>query len=513
MAKVVQQGRREFLKHAGAGSVLVAMPPFLAGCGVMPATDLGPAPPANPFLDWFGIDQAMMSRVMSELTARGADHAELYFQHRRTRQLQYANGEISEPQADIEQGVGLRVVVAGQVGFAATEDLTLTAMLATARRAAAGAASASVLSPSRFEQRTAPDNYPVAHHWSDIAIEQRLSVLERAAQAATAGNSEVAGVAMNWQDTDERVLIATLDGNYVTDRRPLTRLSLQVEVQRGGEGHSGFASVSARQGLDWYTDAKLQQLASEARDRARLRFEARRPPLGEMPVVLAAGTGGIILHEALGHTLEADFNAALQGPYRDRIGEQVAAPAVSVIDDATMRHERGAYNVDDEGTDGQRNVLIENGVLRTYLHDRLSARRLGRAANGCGRRESFRFSPMPRMSCTRIANGSHAPEEILRAVDKGIWATTFTDGQVDPLTGEFSFAVNAGWLLDKGKATMPIRDVRIRGVGPEMLQRMTMVGNDGTMDSAGWTCGKRGQQVPVSHGMPTALVSRLLVSG
>lgn len=505
--------RRKFLKHIAAGSASVCAPAFLVGCAEIPAAVSHPPLPQHPFLSGFGVDQTELARVMSELTGRGAAYADIYLQQRRSHSLRLADGVAELPAVTLERGAGLRVVVDGQTGFAATADLSQESLLGAARDAAQIATGSAATAPERFVDVPAGnDFYAIVTHWSEVADERRWPILQEAAAAAFAVDPSISRVTVDWQDSDERILIATLDGQLHSDYRPLTRLSVQVDVQRGNEMHSGFASVSARQGIAWYDAARIGDVAKRAVERALLRFDARHPPLGEMPVVLAAGTSGIVLHEALGHAFEADFSLPGTGPYAGRLGEQIAAPLVTLVDDATMPHERGALNIDDEGTNGQRTVLIERGILRSFLHDRSSAADAGVAPTGSGRRESFRHAPLPRMSCTQIMNGNDPIDDLLLAAGRGLLAETYSAGQVDPASGDFTFRINSGWFIDNGKRSFPVRDLSLSGNGPELLLNVQQLANDGRMDEAGWTCGKRGQRVPVSHGTPSALVTGLRIS-
>jgi TldD protein len=318
---------------------------------------------------------------------------------------------------------------------------------------------------------------------------------------------------VHWSDVDERVLIATLDGRLVTDHRPMTRMTVLVTAKKGEEVQSGFSNIAAREELSWYTEGRLARTAKEAVDRTMLLFDTVRPPTGEMPVILAAGASGVLLHEAVGHTMEADFNRTGASIYSGMIGEKVAEPFVSVVDEATIPRERGALNYDDEGNSAGRTVMVENGVLKSYLHDQVSARQYDLQPTGSGRRESYKFAPMPRMTCTFMEDGPHSKEEIIAAVDRGVICETYTDGQVQLATGDYSFSIKNGWLVEDGKVTAPIKDFGIIGSGPELLQRITMVADDRQLDAGGWTCGKNGQSVPVSQGMPTVLVSKMTVAG
>jgi TldD protein len=505
--------RREFLRHAAAGSAVVTMPAFLGACAVQPATDLARRTPDNPFMDWFGVDQATVARVMSELTANGADAAELYFQHTRNNFLQLEDGIVSNANAGIEQGVGLRVVIGEQTGYAFTEDLTLPSMLAAARTAAAIASRNAVVAPQAYDPQAMGRLYATAVPWSDVGIDRKLPLLKFVEARAKSLDPAVDRVSVYWNDADERVMIATLDGRLVTDYRPMTRVTVTVNAKKDGQVQSGYANIAAREDVAWYTEERLAAMVQEAVDRTLILFEARRPPAGEMPVILAAGASGILLHEAIGHGLEADFNRKGTSIYSDMIGQQVAAPFVTVVDQANIPRERGALNVDDEGNDAGRTVLVENGVLRSYLHDQISARQYGLAPTGSGRRESYRFAPMPRMSCTFMEDGPHSKDELIAAVDKGIICETYTNGQVQIGPGDFTFYVKNGWLVEHGKITAPIKDVNIIGNGPDSLQNITMVANDKRLDTGGWTCGKNGQSVPVSQGIPTVLVASMTVGG
>jgi TldD protein len=505
--------RRQFLGSMAAGSAILTMPAFLSGCGVSPAMTPTAPTPANPFLTWFGVDEATIAKVMAELTANGADAADLYFQHTRVNFLGMEDGIVSRADSEIAQGVGLRAVVGDQTGYAFTEDLTLASMLAAARTAAAIASGSRVVPPQAFNPKNSGDLYRTQVAWIDVGVDSKLPLLQRVDRLARAADPSVDKVSVYWADSDERVLIATLDGHLITDHRPMTRLSAQVTATRNGESQSGFSNIAAREEFSWYTSERIDRMVKEAVDRTLILFEAKRPPAGEMPVILAAGPSGILLHEAIGHGMEADFNRKGTSIYSDMIGKPVAEPFITVVDQATIPKERGALNYDDEGNECGRTVLVENGILKSYLHDSISARHYKVPTTGSGRRESYRFAPMPRMTCTFMEDGPHTREEIIAAVDNGIIAETYTNGQVQIGAGDYTFYVKNGWLVEKGRVTAPIKDVNIIGNGPESLRRITMVANDGHLDTGGWTCGKNGQQVPVSQGIPTVLVSSMTVGG
>ena len=460
-------------------------------------------------MDWFGVDQATVATVMSELTANGADAADLYFQHSRFNSLSLEDGIVSKADSTIQQGVGLRVVIGDQVGYAFTEDLTLPSMLEAARTASSIASGSRFAAPQAFTPKELGGMYTTSVPWADVGIDQKLPVLKYIEEHAKARDPAVDKVSVYWADGDERVMIATLDGNLVTDHRPMTRATVLVTASKGDEVQSGFSNIAAREELGWYTQERLDAMIDEAVDRTMILFDAIHPPAGEMPVILASGASGILLHEAIGHGMEADFNRTGTSIYSDKIGKKVAEPFVTVVDQATIPRERGALNYDDEGNKAGRTVLVENGILKSYLHDQISAKQYDLHPTGSGRRQSYKHAPMPRMSCTFMEDGPHTKEEIIEAVDHGIICETYTNGQVQIGAGDYTFGVKNGWLVEGGRITAPIKDVSISGNGPELLKRITMVANDARLDTGGWTCGKNGQTVPVSQGIPTVLVSSM----
>ena len=502
--------RREFLSRAAAGGAIISMPAFLQGCGTQLASIIAEPPPENPFLTWFAVDESIVSQVMSTLTAKGADIADAYFQHTQSSKLSLADGAIGNAGTDIQQGVGLRVVQGDHTGFAFTEDLSLPAMLATAESALASGATAGAAPALQFLPRG--DLYEVTVPWGDVDVERKSAILQSIDEQARAADPAIEKVTINWDDVDEHVMIVALDGRVATDKRPMTRLTLVVTATRDGNSQTGFSSIAARADINWYTEERITALVDEAVSRTLVQFDARRAPSGEMPVILAAGTSGVILHEAVGHAFEADFIRDGTSPYADKLGANIAESSVTLVDDARIPGEPGALNVDDEGLATGANTLVENGVLSSYLHDRISAMHFGVEPTGSGRRESYRHVPMPRMSCTTMKNGEHTRDAIIAEVDKGILCETYADGQVQLGAGGFTFQGKNAWLVDKGKLAAPIKDVNISGNGADLLANITMVGNDSGLGAGGWTCGKKGQVVPVSYGMPTVLVSTLAVS-
>ena len=502
--------RRDFLRRVGAGGAIVTLPAWLQGCGVQPTQLLGNKQPEDPYLAWFGLDEPQVGRLMSTLTAGGADVADIYFQQSRTTRLTLQDGKPQDPRIDMQTGAAMRVINGENSGFAITEDLSAEALLGTARHAGMGAGEPA--EAAAFQSRLAGNLYAVDSPWSDVGLESRAAILEKVDVQARASDPMISRVVVDWHDIDENVLIATADGELVADSRPMTGITLIVTATRDGATQSGFASIAARAGMDWYTDERLAELVQTAVDRTLVQFDARRVPTGELPVILGAGESGVVLHEAIGHMFEGDFVAEGKSPFAGRLGEQVASGYVSLVDDPGMPRERGALNIDDEGSSTGRTQLIEGGTLRAFLHDRRSALAAGVASTGSGRRESYRHEPLPRMSCTRLENGPHSREEIIASVDKAVICETFPAGRADIGAGSFSFEVKNGWLVENGRVTAPVKDFRIRGNGADLLRNITMVADDGRMDPGGWICGKKKQNVPVSQGMPTVLVDSLTIN-
>lgn len=462
----------------------------------------------------FEVDEAIVRRTLGELGSRGADQGELFFQSSSSTSITYQDGIVSRADASVDRGVGLRCVIGEQTGYAYTEELTPEAMRDAARAAASIASGGAVAAPQRIaHEPVAHDRYRIARPWREVGIEEKLPILRRAAELARAADPSIVKVEVAWGDGESRVVIADLNGRLVEDVRPMTRMTVTLTAERNGQRQTNRANIAARAGLDFYTEARLREVVRQAAERTLILFEASRPPAGELPVVLAAGASGILLHEAIGHGMEADYNRKRVSIYADMLGKEVAAPFVTIVDDGTLEGERGSLNVDDEGEPAARTVLVDRGVLVGYMHDAISARSYGVAPTGSGRRQSFRHAPLPRMRCTTMEPGPHTREEIVRSVERGVLAETFTNGQVQIGAGDYTFYIKNGWLIEDGRITAPIKDVNIIGSGPETLRRITMVADDAKLDTGGWTCGKRGQSVPVSLGMPTVLVSHLTIGG
>ncbi|MCB9666098.1 MAG: TldD/PmbA family protein [Alphaproteobacteria bacterium] len=461
-----------------------------------------------------GVDEALLGAALEAATAHGADAAELFVQHSTSTSIGLADRIVNRVHTSVDLGVGVRVVIGDQVGYAYTEDLSLEAVLRAAATASEIARHSGASRPTPVGVRAVARNlYPLSRSWTDVEIAERIPLIRHWEEGAFAADPRVRKVQVNLADGESRVLIARADGLRVTDLRPMTRAFVSVTVEDGDKKESGSYNVAGRTGLELYDAGRQERLVSQSVHRALRALEAGSPPAGELPVVMAAGSSGILLHEAIGHGLEADFNRKGISIFADKVGQAVATPEVTVVDDATLPGARGALNIDDEGNATERTVLVEGGVLKGYLHDGISARHYGVTPTGSGRRESFRHPVLPRMRCTYMEAGPHDPAEIIASTKQGIYCETFSNGQVQIGGGDFAFYVTFGYLIEDGRLTRPIKDVNLVGNGPKVLATIDMVGNDLEIDEGGWTCGKDGQGVPVSQGMPTVRVAKLSVGG
>ncbi len=495
-----------------AGGAALAAVPLLSGCAR--ALRGSGQTEGITYFSRFGIDEALLRATLATALSRGGDRADVFVQHRVVNQLALEDGEVNRAFANVELGAGVRVVKGDQQGYAYTEDLTVESLAQAARAAAAIADGPARELPKSFRvQGAAPGRYPLHTRWEDVGVAQKLPLLGRVNEATFATDKRVLKVSVQLADETGGVLVATSDGRIVEDLQPMTRMYLQCLAQSGDRREQGSWNIAGRQGIDWYTQARLDKLVNRAVQRTVVLFDAVPAPVGEMPVVLGSGGSGILLHEAIGHGMEADFNRKNTSVFADKLGKPVAKPFVSIVDDGTQAHARGALNVDDEGNAVGQTMLVEGGTLTSYLHDGISAQHYGVAPTGNGRRESYRHAPQPRMRSTYMLPGPHKREEIIASVKRGLFCDSFSNGQVHIGPGDFTFYVTAGWLIEDGKLTRPVKDVNIIGNGPKVLEQIDMVGDDLEIDEGGWTCGKNGQSVPVSQGMPSVRVASMTVGG
>lgn len=466
------------------------------------------------YRDRFNIDEAAMESLLGAALARGGDFAELFFEHRRSGSIDYQDEQIKSSAASITQGVGIRVVRGDAIGYAYTEDLSAASMreaAATAAQIADGRGHATPIDVTATSYDA--DRYAVPTPTTDVPLEDKVAIIRRANEAARRHDDSIARVDITFVDNERRLMVATSDGTLVADYQPLMRFNVAALSERDGSRRMARWGGGGRLGMEYFDAHSPESLADEAARQAVLQHSAREAPAGSLPVVLAAGDSGILLHEAVGHGLEADFNRKETSNYSGRVGQPVASPLVTVVDDATIDRSRGSINIDDEGNAPRRNVLIENGVLAAYMQDQISARHFGVGPSGNGRRESFKHYPMPRMTNTYMTPGEESPEDLLRRVDYGVYCKSFNGGQVNITNGDFVFSVTEGYLIEHGQITAPIRDVNLIGNGPDAMSKVTGVAHDFALSDGRWTCGKDGQSVPVGVGIPTVLISSMTVGG
>jgi TldD protein len=504
--------RRDFLEGAGAAAAVGATA-LLPGCrtqlkcgGVRDATPAGALEP-------FGVTEATARKVMARALASGGEHCDLFFQEIRQCYLVLEDGAVNKAMTRLDRGAGVRVVRGVETGYAYSESLDERSLLAAAEVAAAVASGPAREVPAELRVGAHPSRYPVQRPWAGVPTPEKVKLLLRMQELASGRDRRIRKLNISHLDEDRLTVILDSSGRTVVDQQPLLNEILSCTAEQNGRRESNYAMRSARAGLEFLTDARLRELADEAVRRTVVLFEAVPGPVGELPLVLGPGSSGILLHEAIGHGMEADFARKRITIYSDMIGKRIAPDFVTIVDDGTTPGWRGSLNVDDEGAAGERTVLVERGVLRTFLHDQVSARFFKATPTGSGRRESFRHIPIPRMRNTFMLGGPHGRDEIVRSVKRGIYAEHFTNGQVLIGAGDFTFYIKNGYLIEDGKLTRPIKDVNIIGNGPEVLRRVAMVGPDEKLDLGSWTCGKRGQSVPVGLGLPTVKIAAITVGG
>lgn len=467
------------------------------------------------FAQKFGITEHDLESYLSEALSAGGDYADLYFEYVATSHLSIDESLVKSAVQGVSLGVGVRVIAGERTGYAYSDDLSPEKIRKAARVASCIANGPAKIEKTGFEEARRRDLYPVVTAPSETSLAERVELVKRADQAARAADARVFQVQASYADSLRHVLIATSDGVLSTDRQPLARMNVSV-LARSGDGvpQRGYSGGGGRIALDFFeTDKTPEHFAQEAVRQAIVQLEAAPAPAGEMTVVLGPGWPGVLLHEAVGHGLEADFNRKGVSAFSNRLGQQVASPLCTVVDDGTMQNRRGSLNVDDEGAVTQQNVLIEKGILRGYLFDKLSSRLLGSRSTGSGRRESYHHVPMPRMTNTFMLAGDSDPDEIVRSVPRGLYCANFAGGQVDITSGNFVFSASESYLIEGGHITRPVRGAMLTGNGPEALKYVSMVGHDLKLDEGVGVCGKEGQSVPVGVGIPTIKIDRMTVGG
>jgi TldD protein len=450
------------------------------------------------FFDKFGITERLLERCLGEALSAGGDYADLYFESVTATALGVDEQIVKSASQGTSAGCGIRVLSGERTGYAYTDNLSPDRLLHV----------------QGFIETPVADLYPVPLGGFDLDLAARLELILKADRAARAFDPRIVQVRASYSEELRRILIAASDGAYASDTQPLCRLNVFVIAKEDANTTKGSAGAGGRAGLEQFVDSKSPEaLAREAARGAILQLSAVPAPAGEMEVVLGPGWPGILLHEAVGHGLEADFNRKKTSAFAGLIGQKVASSKVTVVDNGTIEGRRGSLNVDDEGSPTQETVLIEGGILRGYMTDKLSARLTGAANTGSGRRESYQCIPMPRMTNTYMLAGDDAPEDILRSVKRGLYAVNFGGGQVDITNGKFVFSASEAYLIEDGKITAPVRDATLIGNGPDALKYVSMVGHDLKLDQGIGTCGKDGQSVPVGVGMPTIKLDKMTVGG
>jgi len=475
----------------------------------------GKAEPGNIFADRFGITERDLDRLLSVALSRGGDYADVYLEYRTRDMLALEEGVLKSATKNTFQGVGVRVVVGERTGHASADSLEMSEMLPAATAASAIAFDAGPVPPTLpvARRRSVHNLYPVLHPLADCELAPKFLLLEEANREARAYDPRIVEVRVVLANEVKHVQVYSSEGAAAADVQPLTVLQVSCITGKEGERQIGIKGGGGRVGLEFFELKSPSYFARNAARQAVLLLDAAEAPAGPMPVVLGPGWPGVLLHEAVGHGLEADFNRKNLSAFAGRIGQRVASDLCSVVDDGTLPNRRGSLNVDDEGNLTGRTVLIENGILRGYMHDTLSARLTGAAPTGNGRRESYANLPMPRMTNTFLLPGASSPEEIVRSVDRGLYAVDFGGGQVDITNGKFVFSASEAYLIEGGRVTAPVKGATLIGNGPEVLTRVTMVGDDLAMDEGLGTCSKDGQNVAIGVGTPTLKISEITVGG
>ena len=458
------------------------------------------------------IDAATCEKLLAAALANGGDYADLFFEYRAGGGLSFDEGILKSASRGVSLGLGVRVQRGDATGYAYVEDLELPAMLQAAKTAAQIAASGARV-PAALGRIDLPRRYDLPKISLDVPGIEKRALLEAAAKAGHAHHPSVVKMEASFAEEVREILIATSDGLMVHDIQPMLRFGVRAIAERDGKRQDGSSGGGGRVTMAYFDEKSAEWHARQAAAQAVAMLDAREAPAGQMEVVLAPGDSGILLHEAVGHGLEADFNRKGTSNYTNQIGQRVASELCTIVDDATLNQGRGAINVDDEGKIPQSSTLIENGILRGYMHDRLSARHFGIAPTGNGRRESFASHPMPRMTNTILTAGKDDPEDIVKSVKRGIYAKKFGGGQVDISNGDFVFSLTESYLIEDGKLTAPLKGVNLIGNGPETLRDVVMLGHDVEVSDGIWTCGKDGQSVPVGVGCPTIKIGKITVGG
>lgn len=464
-------------------------------------------------LQHFSVSENDLKLVISEALSQGGDYADIFFEHSFNNNITLRDGEVNRASSNIDFGVGVRVVAGDQTGYAYVENTELKEMLRAAKTAAGIATSDKKWKEVDITNPQFSNYYKIQKSWLDVSVEDKKAFVQKLNDTIFAADDRVIKASVSLSDSTSYILFFNSEGTLTWDYRPMSIMYASCTMEQGGKIENGTSSRAYRKGFEFLSDDLIDTLAKEAVAQTSLMFEAVKPKGGEMPVVMGAGSSGILLHEAIGHAFEADFNRKNTSIFSDQLGKKICSEHINVVDDGTIENARGAINFDDEGIESQKTHIVRNGVLESYLHDRISARHYNVNPTGNGRRQSFRYAPLPRMRVTYMESGNTNEADMIASVKHGIYVDNFTNGQVQIGAGDFTFFVKTGYLIENGKLTQPIKDINIIGNGPKALSDISMVGNNLRIDEGAWTCGKDGQGVPVGQGLPSVLVSKLTVGG
>lgn len=462
----------------------------------------------------FGISDALCQKVLAEALAKGGDFADLFFEHTISNWIVLEDGKVSRAFSDVALGVGIRTVKGDQVGYGFTQELNEKSMLGAAAIAATIANGLKVKPAAKLVWLETKNHYPLEKLLTAVALESKLPLVQKINEKCFSLSPLVIKVNASFHDQQKRIMVVTSDGIKAEDLQPRDYLTTLVVAEKNGKREQAGWNLGGRYNFSFFTQNAIDEIAAKAVNDVLQLFDAVQPPAGEMPVVFAPGVTGVLLHEAIGHGMEADFNRKKTSTYCTMIGKKVAEPFVTIIDDGTIPNMLGSINFDDEGTPGQRTVLVENGILKSYMHDKISAHYYKLQPTGNGRRESYQYYVQPRMRNTIMLAGVTPAADIIRSIQKGIYVQNVSNGEINIGEGDFAFFVSQGRMIEAGKLTAPIKDINIMGNGPKMLQDITMVGSDLELHAGGTgACGKGGQSVPCGFGQPSCLVKSLTVGG
>lgn len=499
--------RRKFIRDTAlAGGALMFLP-VINGCRQTEAAVSG-----NYFQKEFGIDESLCRKLLAKALSKGGDFADLYFEFTVSNNLGLEDGKVTQSYGSISLGMGVRTVKGDQTGYGFTQDLTEESMMSAAATASTICAM-NAAEPNPFSKLPTGNYYPLEPDFNGIPAKSKLPLLQELNQKCFGKSPEIVKVTASFSSALKHMYLVTSDGVEAEDMIPSGYLAASVTAERNGRKEQASWNLGGRRDFSFYTGDVIDKISTISVNNAVTVLDAIQPPAGEMPVVLGPGITGILLHEAIGHGMEADFNRKKTSTYCTMIGKKVAEPFVTIIDDGTNMNLAGSINVDDEGVPGQKTILVENGILKGYLHDKISAKHYGVAPTGNGRRQDYQNYPIPRMRNTYMLGGDASPDDVIKQAGNGIYVETVANGQVDIGAGDFAFYVSKGRLIEDGKLTKPIKDINIMGNGPKMLANITMAANDLEMSQGGaGYCGK-GQLVSVGFGLPTCLVKSLTVGG